>query len=293
MRVLFLVLLFAVSFSLFHTAVFYTAGCSASNVNFGHYASQAERRLKLSLRVVTYNTQAGLPGTSKLELLKAYRYVFRLKKFPISVSPGMRQAVIHATQTNADLLCLNEIPAQWINTVLGLLGEAGYTYSATSATNGLVRWSVGTIVSSRHPAQSLPIHLPRENTLQGGGGTAALYVPRINTAFVGTHLGWEAPGFPRIISRQIDFLADYCFQQKRLGRNVVMVGDFNTEDLSKSSLVALAFAECTQPTYPRWEPQKSLDHILCDPRLSITHCGTFQGSSDHLGLYADIKHPSS
>ncbi|HEX9722177.1 MAG TPA: hypothetical protein VGA53_02835 [Candidatus Paceibacterota bacterium] len=60
MRVLFLVLLFAVSFSLFHTAVFYTAGCSASNVNFGFGEFKTEIKLLL---IVTFVAVVFVAGT--------------------------------------------------------------------------------------------------------------------------------------------------------------------------------------------------------------------------------------
>lgn len=244
------------------------------------------------MRIATYNTQAGLSATRTPELLNAYLYVFRFKKFPIPPSLGMRQAVADAVSTKAGLLCVNEVPAQWISAVRGLLAEAGYIYSASGCTHSFARWNVGTIVASKDQAQALPIHLPRENTLQGGGGSTALYVPHINTSFIGTHLGWEVRGLSRVISRQIESLTDYCLEQKNLGRKVVVAGDFNTNDLSRTLLATLDLRECVRPTFPSWAPKKSLDHILCDPSLQITNCNTFRGSSDHLGLYADALHPS-
>lgn len=236
----------------------------------------------MSLRVVTYNTQAGLLGTSKFELLKAYLYVFKIFRFPPRMSSGMRQAVIDAITLNADVVCLNEVPQKWILQVQCLLKRYGYPYSAASITSGLPRWAVGTIVASKHPAKPFAVSLPKENTLQGGGGTAGLFLEDLNILFIGIHLGWEFPCLSKILTAQVEALDRYCQDQN--GKKIILAGDFNIKDLRQTPLGYLK--EQVRPTFPSWNPDTSLDHILASGE--IVESGAVAGRSDHKILWADI-----
>lgn len=239
------------------------------------------------LRIATYNTQAGLAGFAFRDLWNAYLYTFRIKSFPRELSPGMERALLDAVSADADVLCLNEIPTHWIPAAKEVLASKGYPHTASSSTHNWLRWSVGTIIASKTRGfhQEIQIRLPHENTLAGGGGTAALHLKQLRAVAVATHLGW---GWTT--SSQIAHLATFCAFEKEAGGKILVAGDFNRADLKVTPLCRkLDLQDTTRPTYPSWNPQRSLDHILCDPNFEVVRCGTFQGNSDHLGLYAEME----
>ena len=241
------------------------------------------------LRIATYNTQAGLPGFAFRDLWSAYLYTFRLKGFPLEMTKGMERALLDAISTDADILCLNEIPSHWIRAAKEVLANKGYKRTASSSTHSWLRWSVGTIIASKTRGfhQEIQIRLPHENTFAGGGGTAALYLNQFNIVIVATHLGW---GWTT--SSQIARLAVFCATQKEIGSKVIIAGDFNRTDLRKTLLCKKHdLRDATRPTYPSWNPRWSLDHILYDPALEVARYGTFESTSDHLGLYAEVEIP--
>ena len=239
------------------------------------------------LRIATYNTKAGLPGFAFGDLWNAYLHTFLLRDFPLEMTKGMEQALSDAISTNADVLCLNEIPTHWVPAAKEVLASKGYPHTASSSTHSWLRWSVGTIIASktRRFHQEIQIRLPHENTLTGGGGSVALRLNQPDLIVVATHLGW---GWT--ISSQITRLATFGADEKVVGSKVVIAGDFNRVDLKGTLLCKKhGLRDATRPTYPSWNPQRSLDHILYNPALEVVRCGTFQGNSDHLGLYADAE----
>ncbi|OHA63919.1 MAG: hypothetical protein A2843_01230 [Candidatus Wildermuthbacteria bacterium RIFCSPHIGHO2_01_FULL_48_27b] len=231
------------------------------------------------MRVVTYNTQAGLPGRTLWESLKAYLYVFKIRKFAPRPSVGMRRAIqMVGEDFNADILCLQEIPAQWMKAVQDLLRASGYRYFSSGTTKSRLRWHVGILIASKIAGRSFEVHLPQENTLRGGGGSAGISL--LGVTIIGTHLGW---GGAKILTPQFTTLASLCRKEHELGQKVLILGDFNRTNIS-----LLGLRELSQLTHPSWRPNAPLDHILVDPSARIKQCNVFRGDSDHLGLCADI-----
>jgi endonuclease/exonuclease/phosphatase family metal-dependent hydrolase len=234
----------------------------------------------LSLKVVTYNTQAGLLGTSKLELLKAYLYVFKIFHFSKRMSLGMRNAIESVLDLEPDILCLNEVPQKWVFQVQSFLAEHGYKYSAIGVTSGWIHcWAVGTIVASKKVADFREVHLPKEYSLHGGGGSTGLVLRESNTLFIGTHMAWGAPD---LLLEQIDYLAGFCSTHNG---PMIIAGDFNRGNLGKTSLDSLREQE--HSTHPSWNSTNSFDHILTSGK--VVESGTKSGSSDHLILWAEIE----
>ncbi len=79
-------------------------------------------------------------------------------------------------------------------------------------------------------------------------------------------------------------------------RHVVLMGDMNTHAvdlLEHSPLRDLGLlAPQVEATFPSWQPQRCLDHILLSPDLQLSACGCCgEPISDHLPVAVDIRLP--
>src|SRR5690606_38670379 len=76
----------------------------------------------------------------------------------------------------------------------------------------------------------------------------------------------------------------------------VVLGDLNAEPDSQEIATFGSFVEPTlrsgNPTWPSWEPQVQIDHILVSPSIEVLEAATIASeASDHLPLVADILLP--
>lgn len=82
-------------------------------------------------------------------------------------------------------------------------------------------------------------------------------------------------------------------------RHVVMMGDFNCEPESAElelfyKDLGLRSPEQAMPTYPSWEPNARLDHILVSSEIEIVSCEVLDSRlSDHRPLAMKIGLPES
>ncbi len=94
--------------------------------------------------------------------------------------------------------------------------------------------------------------------------------------------------------QQLRFLA----RELDSGRDLVVMGDFNTSaDAApvRDFLGALALRAPTRglPTYPSWQPQRAIDHILVSERLQASEAKVLEVThSDHCPVAVDIEIPS-
>jgi endonuclease/exonuclease/phosphatase family metal-dependent hydrolase len=95
--------------------------------------------------------------------------------------------------------------------------------------------------------------------------------------------------------QQLRFLA----RELDSGRHLVVMGDFNTQaDAGPVSefLETLALRAPTRglPTYPSWQPQRAIDHILVSERLAVGEAQVLDVTySDHCPVTVEIELPAS
>lgn len=94
--------------------------------------------------------------------------------------------------------------------------------------------------------------------------------------------------------QQLRFLA----RELDSGRHLVVMGDFNTQaDAGPVSefLETLALRAPTRglPTYPSWQPQRAIDHILVSDRLAVGEAQVLDVTySDHCPVTVEIELPA-
>ncbi|MEM9741307.1 MAG: endonuclease/exonuclease/phosphatase family protein [Pseudomonadota bacterium] len=96
---------------------------------------------------------------------------------------------------------------------------------------------------------------------------------------------------PRSREWQLHYLAERLADEQHF----VVMGDLNThmaEDVRRSPLVDLGLAVPAEPpaTFPAWEPQLSLDHVLVSPHLEVERYEALPCHlSDHLPIGVTLR----
>ena len=97
----------------------------------------------------------------------------------------------------------------------------------------------------------------------------------------------------RVRTRQLAYIRELIHGY----RHCVLMGDMNThaaELLEHSPLRGLGLvAPQTCATYPSWQPQRCIDHILLSPQLTLERMAVLDAPiSDHLPVAVDIRLPA-
>ncbi|RMD80558.1 MAG: EEP domain-containing protein, partial [Gammaproteobacteria bacterium] len=99
---------------------------------------------------------------------------------------------------------------------------------------------------------------------------------------------------PRARRRQLAFLAERIAGLPL----VVVMGDFNCPLRSRELRAFLARtglepADPGQATYPSWQPQRGIDHVLCSPVLAVERSRVLGPAvSDHLPVSVELRLPA-
>ena len=132
----------------------------------------------------------------------------------------------------------------------------------------------------------LPGIIPGRGTLLARFG---LGVAELDIAVVHLALGKRAR------AQQLKFLA----RELDSGRNLVVMGDFNTQADSPSvrdfcETMALKAPTRELKSYPSWQPQRAIDHILVSKRLAVKNVDVFDVAfSDHRPVALEIELPDT
>ena len=95
--------------------------------------------------------------------------------------------------------------------------------------------------------------------------------------------------------RQIEFLAELV----RDYRHVILMGDLNCCSDSPEMAVLLESVRLCESapglhTFPSWQPDRQLDHILVSPSISVEHVEVLDHVySDHLPIAMDVRLPEA
>lgn len=240
------------------------------------------------LRLLSFNIQVGIST-------ERYRHYLTRGWQHLLPHPGRNSNLqrIGELLGDYDLVALQEVDggslrSGFINQVeqLALLGRFPYWYQQLNRNLGHLAQHSNGVLARLHPRvlEDHPLPGPRGRgaiLLRFGEGPDALVVVMMHLA-----LG------PRTRTRQLAYIRELlegC-------RHVVLMGDMNTHAvdlLDNSPLRDLGLlAPQVQATFPSWQPQRCLDHILLSPELILERVQVLPlPISDHLPVAVEIRLP--
>lgn len=240
------------------------------------------------LRLLSFNIQVGInTGRYHHYLTRSWQHVL-----PHAGRAANLQR-IGALLGEYDLVALQEadggsLRSGYVNQVehLAQLGAFPYWYQQLNRNLGRLAQHSNGLLSRLEP-QSLEDHpLPGPSgrgaiVMRFGDGDDALIVVMMHLA-LGT----------RVRTRQLAYIRELVGGY----RHCVLMGDMNThavELLEHSPLRDLGLlAPQIEATFPSWQPQRCLDHILISPSLTLERVRVLpQPISDHLPVAVEIRLP--
>ncbi|THG81380.1 EEP domain-containing protein [Pseudomonas sp. A-1] len=254
-----------------------------------HNPQAGEVAVGETLRLLSFNIQVGI---------STRRYHHYLTRSWQHLLPHRERAVnlqqIGALLGDFDLVALQEVDggslrSDYVNQVehLAQLGNFPYWYQQLNRNLGALAQHSNGLLSRLCPQQLEDHPLPGPPgrgaiLLRFGEGPEAL-------AVVMMHLALGA----RVRTRQLAYIRELIHGY----RHCVLMGDMNThaaELLEHSPLRGLGLvAPQTCATYPSWQPQRCIDHILLSPQLTLERMAVLDAPiSDHLPVAVDIRLPA-
>ena len=240
------------------------------------------------LRLLSFNIQVGIST-------ERYRHYLTRGWQHLLPHPGRASNLqkIGALINDYDLVALQEVDggslrSGFINQVehLAQLGRFPFWYQQLNRNLGHLAQHSNGVLTRLHPSVLEDHPLPGRQgrgaiLLRFGEDKDALLVVMMHLA-----LG------PRTRTRQLAYIRELIAGH----RHVVLMGDMNTHALDlleKSPLRDLGLlAPQVQATFPSWQPQHCLDHILLSPTLTLERVEVLpMAISDHLPVAVEIRLP--
>ena len=264
-----------------------STGCRHSRPRFATADMTRKRKQGIRLRLLSYNIQAGI-GSRRMRHMLTYSFRYLL---PHQQAVGNLNRIAEAVGP-FDIVSLQEADcgsfrSQRIQQTSYIAWRAGFPFCQEQTTRDIGRIaSIGLGMLHRHPC----LHLQRFRLPASRHGRglmeAVLNVAGHELAVLNTHLSLRQSS--RI--RQMRFIA------QRLNRHesAVLMGDFNCGASSKEMRMLMSEAQLRAPadlppTFPAWQPQRRIDHILSKGRARIIDCRPLAFvCSDHLPLAAEL-----
>lgn len=256
-----------------------------------HYSQKAENG-RQKLRLLSFNIQAGTSTASYQDYVThSWRQILPHSRRTENLD-SIAQLV-----TSYDMVALQEVDSGslrsgFINQSRYLATQAGMPFwchqsnrkvgSVAYAGNGfLSRFEPDTVEEHR-----LPGVIPGRGSLvvRFGKGEDALVVAVVHLA-----LGKRAR------KQQLNFLSGRLESFK----NLVIMGDLNTQVSSRELADFCSRLQLSAPTselasYPSWQPQRAIDHILLSPSISGHEARVVDVSfSDHCPVELELELPDS
>jgi endonuclease/exonuclease/phosphatase family metal-dependent hydrolase len=247
-------------------------------------------QIKSSLRLLSYNIQAGVAST------RPHHYLTRSWKhvLPHPSSFDNLDRIARLT-SNYDVVAIQEADAgsmrsYFVNQVeyLARRGHFPFWCHQTNRDLGKFAQHSNGLLSKFRPhliaQHKLPGIIPGRGAMmvQLGHGDASLAVLLVHLA-----LG------KRTRLRQFDFISELIGDFK----HVVVMGDFNCVPESHEMDLLLTKTQLCEPaaalhTFPSWRPYRNIDHILVTPSLKISDLQVIHHAlSDHLPIAMEIEVP--
>ena len=250
----------------------------------------AERGGPRTIRLLSFNIQA---GTSTARYHHYVTHSWR-QVLPHSQRVENLDAIARLVAP-FDMVALQEVDSGslrsgYINQSRYLATQAGMPFWCHQSTRkvGTVAYAGNGFLSRFQPEaveeHRLPGVIPGRGTLLVRFGRGA---DGLDVAVVHLALGKRARQQQlRFLSRELDS-----------GRLLVVMGDFNTQADSAAvrefcSVLELRAPTAGLPTYPAWQPQRAIDHILVSRTLSARSAEVLDVSySDHCPVMVEVELP--
>jgi len=239
------------------------------------------------LRVATFNIQAGI-GSRHLRhvLTHSFRYVLPHRQMIANLN------LIAGQLKDFDVIALQESDSGSFRTLhihqaQYIAYRTGMPYCHTQITRDVGRIaSISLGLLCQYPCTRLLRHRLPASRHGRGLMEAVLHINGMEIALFITHLSLKKSNR----TKQVQFMI------KRLNRyrNAILMGDLNCEpDASEFNRLltqtALEHPSDNPRTFPSWQPQRQLDHILATSGLAVRHLHVIPFiCSDHLPVIAEI-----
>ena len=246
----------------------------------------------IRLRLLSYNIQSGLTTD------RYSHYLTRSWKHLVPVPSRMTNLDgIAQVLADYDLVGLQEVDAGslrsgFVNQVKYLADAAGFAhvFDQSNRRIGWISQHGNALLSRLRPSaiteHKLPGLIPGRGVLEVrfGTGTDALHVLIL-------HLALGRRGRLRQIGFLIELTHDY--------RHVILMGDLNSRSDSPEMAVLLENVGLLEPapglhTFPSWQPDRQLDHILVSPSIIVEQVEVLDCTfSDHRPLSMVVQLPAA
>lgn len=249
----------------------------------------AEALPRRRLRILCYNIQAGAHT-------RRYRdYVTRGWQHVLPMGKQSHLNRLAAHLGHFDLVGLQEADAGslrsgFVNQAEYLAERAGFPFWTQQENRrvGPIASSSNSLLSRLQPVEVHDFRLP--GRVKGRGALLALFGPpeqRLAVVIAHLSLGEQSR------ATQFSFLRELIWAHP----HVVLMGDFNCAGEHPRFLRFLLETGLRQPgsppTFPSWQPERCIDHVLISPSLE---CMTYQALpvtlSDHLPLAVELSLPA-
>lgn len=267
-----------------------TARAPASRAAQCNPQASGDAGLGECLRLLSFNIQVGIStGRYHHYLTRSWQHLLPHRERAVNLQR------IGALLADFDLVALQEVDggslrSDYLNQVehLAQLGNFPYWYQQLNRNLGPLAQHSNGLLSRLRPSllEDHPLPGPRGRgaiLLRLGEGPEALAVVMMHLA-----LGAKAR------TRQLAYIRELIHGY----RHCVLMGDMNThasELLENSPLRDLGLiAPQTCATFPSWQPQRCIDHILLSPQLTLERMQVLDAPiSDHLPVAVDIRLPEA
>lgn len=246
----------------------------------------------LRLRLLSYNIQSGLTTRKYSQYLtRSWKHLVPVPSRMINLD-GIAQVL-----AGYDLVGLQEVDAGslrsgFVNQVKYLADSAGFEHVFDQANRkiGMISQHGNALLSRLRPdaiaEHKLPGLIPGRGVLEirFGTGADALHVLIL-------HLALGRRGRLRQIGFLTELAQDY--------RHVILMGDLNSRTDSPEMIVLLDNLRLSEPapglhTFPSWQPDRQLDHILVSPSITVERVEVLDCAfSDHLPLAMQVRLPEA
>ncbi|HOB60802.1 MAG TPA: endonuclease/exonuclease/phosphatase family protein [Candidatus Competibacteraceae bacterium] len=242
------------------------------------------------LRLLSYNIQSGL-STRKYSqyLTRSWKHLVPVPS-RMSNLDGIAQVLADYDVVGLQEIDVGSLRSGFINQAKYLADYAGFQHMFDQANRkiGMISQHGNALLSQVRPSavteHKLPGLIPGRGVLEvrfeAGGETLTVLI---------LHLALGRRG--RL--RQIEFLAELVSDY----RHVIMMGDLNCRSDSPEMAVLLDTARLCEPapglfTFPSWQPDRQLDHILVSPSIVVEQVEVLDCTfSDHLPIAMDVRLP--
>lgn len=242
------------------------------------------------LRLLSYNIQSGL-STRKYSqyLTRSWKHLVPVPS-RMSNLDGIAQVLADYDVVGLQEIDVGSLRSGFINQAKYLADYAGFRHMFDQANRkiGMISQHGNALLSQLRPAvvteHKLPGLIPGRGVLEvrfeAGAETLTVLI---------LHMALGRRG--RL--RQIEFLAELVSDY----RHVILMGDLNCRSDSPEMAVLLDTARLCEPapglfTFPSWEPDRQLDHILVSPSIAVERVEVLECTfSDHLPIAMEVRLP--